>query len=249
MSAATAVVVWDSMSSTGQKDEIHRHSGWVIPAAFFCAILLLSGLFLGWYLRPGLKPAAAPTGQSTMVQVSVRGTAFAIPANYIESAAARAGGEMESVALAALFPSWAGYSDSEARLFAGNAPDSPVIHLSLRGDPNALDGRARLDRIYRPYISNPAGAAGPFGLTQYGFAGDSGYVRDDLFAGENDKGLVLLLCERASAELPSPNCLAIDRPLAKNLSFSYRFKRAYLARWRELSSGVGTLIARFESGR
>jgi hypothetical protein len=233
------------MGGAGQSEEIHRHSGWLIPAAFFCAILLLSGLFLGWYLRPGPKISAAPTGRLTLVQMRVRGTSFAIPANYIESSAARAGGEMDSLALAALFPSWRGYSDAEARLFTGNAPDSPVIRLSLRGEPNNLDERARLERIYMPYISNPKGAAGSFGLTQYGFARDSGYERDDLFAGENEKGLVLLLCERASAELPSPNCLAIDRPLAKNLSFSYRFKRAYLARWREVSAGVDVLIAKF----
>jgi hypothetical protein len=148
-----------------------------------------------------------------------------------------------------LFPSWQGYSQGQARLFTGNAPDSPVIRLSLRGDANYLDQRARLDRIYMPYIRDPKGSTGPFGLTQYGFASNTGYERDDLFVGQNDKGLVLLLCERASAELPSPNCLAIDRPLAKNLSFSYRFKRAYLARWREMSAGVNSLIARFEVKR
>jgi hypothetical protein len=98
-----------------------------------------------------------------------------------------------------------------------------------------------------PYITDQKGSAGPFGLTQYGFAKDSGYEREDLFAGESDKGLVLLLCERASADLPSPNCLAIDRPLAKSLSFSYRFKRAYLAHWLEMSAGVASLIARFET--
>jgi hypothetical protein len=231
------------MSGTGNSEEIHRHSGWLIPAGFFAAILLLSGLFLGWYLRPGPKPPAAPTGRSTMVQVTVRGTAFVIPANYMESSAARAGGELDSLALAALFPYWRGYSDDEARLFTGNAPDSPVIRLSLRGDPNNLDEQARLDRIYMPYIVGRKGAQGPFGLTQYSFAKDSGYERNDLFAG--GQPLVLLLCERGAADLPSPNCLAIDRPLAKNLSFSYRFKRAYLARWQEVSAGVDVMIGKF----
>ena len=70
------------------------------------------------------------------------------------------------------------------------------------------------------------------------FRANSGYERNDLFAGQGAGGLVLLLCERAAGDLPSPNCLAIDRPLAANLSFSYRFKRAYLARWREIASGV-----------
>ncbi|MCX7281151.1 MAG: hypothetical protein NTX21_06295 [Alphaproteobacteria bacterium] len=235
------------MESLGARDEIHRHSGWLIPAGFFLAIVALSGLFLGWYLRPGHKAPAAPTGRSTMVQVTVRGTAFAIPANYMESSAARAGGELDSLALSALFPSWRGFSDSDALLFTGNAPDTPVIRLLLRGDPDNLGEEARLQRIYMPYIGNRNGTAGPFGLTQYGFAKNSGYERNDLFAGHGDKGLVLLLCERAAADLPSPNCLAVDRPLAKNLSFSYRFKRAYLAHWQEISTSTGALIAKFRN--
>lgn len=232
------------MGSTGQKEEIHRHSGWLIPGGFFFAILVLSGLLLGWYLRPGPRPVTAPTGQSSRVTISLRGVSLSVPANYIESAAARAGGEMDGVTLTMLFPSWRGYSDAEARLFNGNAPDLPVVRLSLRGDPNNLDARERLKRIYMPHIANPGGENGPFGLTRYGFTANSGY-EGDLFAGENGKELVLLLCERASTEFSSPNCLAVDRPLARSLSFSYRFKRAYLARWKEMSGGVDALIAKF----
>ncbi len=235
------------MSNTGQREDIHQHSGWWLPLAILFVILLLSGLFLGWYLRPGPKPAARPTGQSNVVNLTVRGSAFAIPANYIENAAVRAGGDQDSLALTALFPSFRGYSDGEARLFQGNAPDSQVIHLSLRGDANNLAPQARLQRIYGPYLTDRDGASGPFELTQYGFRRNSGYEQNDLFAGEGANGLVLLLCERAGNDLPSPNCLAIDQPLARNLTFSYRFKRAYLARWREMAGGVNQLMRKFES--
>lgn len=224
---------------------VHRHSGWLIPAGMFLALLLLSGLLLGWYLRPGLKSPTAPTGQSNLVQVTMRGTHLVIPANYIESSTARAGGERDAIILVALFPSWRGYSPAEARLFSGNAPDQPVIRLTMRGDPGNLDAHTRLNRIYLPHIMAPKGTQGPFGLTQYDFAENSGYDGNDLFAGEGAGGLALLLCERASADFASPNCLAVDRPLARNLSFSYRFKRAYLARWREMDIGVDQLIARF----
>ncbi len=234
------------MSHVDQKEDVHQHSGWLIPAVFLFAIMLLSGLFLGWYLRPGPKVAAAPTDQSNLVALTVRGQAFSVPANYIQNASARSGGEQASVMLAALFPSWHGYSDAEARAFAGNAPDSPVVRLTLRGDPAPLDARARLARIYQPYIPDPKGAAGPFGLTQYGFAKNSGYERQDLFAGEKGGKLMLFLCEQPAAELPSPNCLATDQPLGKAVSLSWRFKRAYLARWRELSDGVDLLMARFQ---
>ncbi|HEY2009710.1 MAG TPA: hypothetical protein VGH23_12015 [Rhizomicrobium sp.] len=230
-----------------QKEDIHRHSGWLIPAAFLFAILLLSGLFLGWYLRPGPRVPTAPTDQDTLVGLTVGGQAFTIPANYIQNSAARTGGTQTSVALAALFPSWHGYSDSEARAFSGNAPDSPIVHLLLRDDAHTLDANARLERIYQPYISDPKGTPAPFGLTQYGFAPNSGYEREDLFAGEDNGKLQLFLCEQPAPELPSPNCLATDQPLGKSVSLSYRFKRAWLAHWRELSGGVAVLTARFKT--
>jgi len=139
------------------------------------------------------------------------------------------------------------HSPAEARLFSGNAPDQPVIRLTMRGDPGNLDAHTRLNRIYLPHIIAPKGTQGPFGLTQYDFAENSGYDGNDLFAGESAGGLALFMCERASADFASPNCLAVDRPLARNLSFSYRFKRAYLARWREMDHGVEKLIAKFRA--
>ena len=235
------------MSHVDQKEDIHQHSGWLIPVAFLFAILLLSGLFLGWYLRPGPKASAAPTDQANLIELNVGTQTFSIPANYIQNSAARSGGTQNSVSLAALFPSWHGYSDAEAKLFAGNAPDSPVVRLSLRGDAHPLQTRERLARIYQPYILDSKGTSGPFGLTQYGFAKNSGYGHQDLFAGEDKGRLLLFLCEQPAAELASPNCLVTDQPLGSSVSLSWRFKRAYLARWRELSGGVAGLMTRFES--
>ena len=232
------------MAGRGQTEEFHRHSGWWIPAVFFLAILTLSGLLLGWYLRPGLRPAS-PTGQSHALGVRVGGVFFTIPANYFETPGT--GSEMKAVTLMTLFPSWRGYADADARQFAGNAPDSPLIRLSLRADSNSLDGRARLMRIYQPRMADPKGEKDGFGLTRYSFPGGSGYQDYELFAGETANDLELLLCERGSSQFSSPNCLAIDRPLGPNVSFSYRFKRAYLARWREISTGVEKLIAKFQN--
>ena len=153
------------MSNINQQ-KIHQHSGWLIPLIFGAAVVLLSGLFLGWYLRPGPRPPAAPTGQSNIVELTVRGTAFAIPANYIQSPAARAGGDQTSLTLAALYPSWRGYSDSDANLFRENNADSPVIRINLRTDASNFDAKTRLLRVYKPYIVNHDGAAQLFALTQ-----------------------------------------------------------------------------------
>ena len=236
------------MSHIDHNETVHQHSGWLIPASLLSAILLLSGLFLGWYLRPGPRVPTAPTGQSTTVALVIGDRAFNIPANYIQNAAARRGGRQQTVTLAALFPAWQGYSDAQARLFAGNRPDSPVVRLSLRADPNPLDARTRLSRIYLPYVTSPGGSSESFGLTEYEFAGNSGYEHEDLYTGEMGGRLMLFLCEQPSSQLSSPNCLATDQPLGGSVSLSFRFKRPWLARWREVSVGANALIARFETG-
>ena len=235
------------MSHIDQKVTVHQHSGWTIPASLLFALLLLSGLFLGWYLRPGPKVAATPTGRSTTVALTIANRAFHIPANYILNAAARAGGVQQTVMLATLFPSWGGYSDARARLFAGNRADSPVVWLTLRADANPLDAQTRLSRVYLPTVTDPRGTSGPFGLTEYGFAGNSGYEREDLYSGQTHNGLTLFLCEQPSSQISSPNCFVTDQPLGNSVSLSFRFKRAWLARWRELSDGVNSLVAGFES--
>ena len=234
------------MAQSGQRENVHQHSGWLLPAGFVFAIMLLSGLLLGWYLRPGLRAPAALTGQSEFVPVTLGGLSLRVPTNYIQNPAARSGGPQESLSLAALFPSWQGYSTELARQFQGNAPNSAVVRILIRRDANAMDAATRLARIYRPNLAALEGVTGPFGLRQYGFAADSGYEKTDLFVGGSGKGLLLLLCGRPAADLPSPNCQATDRPLADGVSYSFRFKRAWLARWRELSGGVDGLIARFE---
>ena len=234
------------MTQSGQQESVHQHSGWLLPAGFAFAIMLLSGLLLGWYLRPGLRAPAALTGQSEPVPVMLGALSLRMPANYIQNPAARSGGPQESLSLAALFPSWQGYSAELARQFQGNAADSAVVRVLIRRDDNGMDAATRLARIYRPNLAAPEGAPGPFGLRQYGFAADSGYEKTDLFVGGSGRGLLLFLCGRPAADLPSPNCQATDRPLADGVSYSFRFKRAWLARWREVSGGVDMLIARFE---
>jgi hypothetical protein len=138
-----------------------------------------------------------------------------------------------------------GYSAGDAGLFLNNAADSPVVHLILRGDTDSLTTADRLARIYMPYVTLPAGARADFGLTHYTFRSGTGYDRDDLYVGDSGKGQLLLLCERPAPDLPSPNCLAIDRPVAPGVTLSYRFKRAQLSGWRSIAQGVDRLVSGF----
>ena len=226
--------------------EIHRHSGWLIPLGFFLVIAALSALFLAYYLRPLSGMFQGQSSEPAAQTVHLRGTALVVPANYLERSGPRRG-DTDMVALFALLPGF-------TRVFGTG---SRAVHRRcgrLVPGPSADPGRHqwpqfeadRFARIYRPNIVDAQGEAGPFGLTRYQFRADSGYGGQDLYAGiDAARGLLLLLCERPAQDLPSPDCLAIDRPIAPSLSLSYRFKRSQLTRWRDISAGVTALVSGF----
>lgn len=229
-------------------DDVHQHSGWWFPAAILLAIAILSGFFLLYDLRPGMTPkGGGRTGDVAPVKLNVGSLALVVPANYLDSRAAREGGEQEAVTMSALIPDMRGYSPADARLFIGNAVDSPMVRLQFKAGEKDLTAEERLQRIYGPYLLSATGKPGGFGLTQYAFRPDSGYGRSDLFAGAEGGRTLLFLCERADPELASPNCLVTGQTAAANVGFSWRFKRAYLARWQETAGGVDKLLMRFRS--
>ena len=232
--------------TSNRPEEIHQHSGWLIPLAFLAVIVLLSALFLLYDLRPAPGPRIGRTADAAPVALTVASLRLTVPANYLDSPNAREGGEQGALTITALLPDMRGYSAGDAHLFNGNPPDSPLVHLQFKGGENDLDAAERMERVYRPYLAAPEGKPGDFGLTQYGFRADSGYGRQDLFTGTAGGRLLLFLCERADPNLASPNCLVMGHAVASNISFSWRFKRAYLARWRELTAGVDGLLTRFE---
>ena len=227
------------------QDEIRQHSGWLFPLAVAIVVAVLCAALLLYYMRPfALRSGAAPfrdnRASSVAIPVTIGGTRLSIPRRYIEPGAGRS---RNLVALVAALPDMRGFSENETQLFAGNAPDSPLVHLLIQGRGSHLPAAERLRRIYMPYIANPSGEKGPYGLVHYDFRPGSGYSRDDLYVADN--GNLLLLCEQPAQDLPSPNCLVIDRPIAAGASLSYRFKRAQLSSWHAINDGVDRLVAGF----
>ena len=227
-------------------DDVHQHSGWWFPAAILLAIAVLSGAFLLYDLRPGMAPkGVGRTDDMAPVRLDVGALSLTVPANYLDNRTARDGGAQTAVTLSALLPDMRGYSAADARLFQGNPPDSPLVRLFLRTDEKEMGAAERLQRVYGPYLGDANGKPGGFGLTQYAFRPDSPFGRFDLFAGAEGGRMLLFVCERADVELASPGCLVTGQTVAPNVGFSWRFKRAYLARWQEIAGGVARLMARF----
>lgn len=241
-------VVRMGTDTSRQTDEVHQHSGWLIPIMVFVVTAGLSALFLLYYLVPAptsfIEEHPAPTSRIDPISLAVGGLKLVVPADYIVYRSARAGGPHEELALFTTFPDFRGYSDAEAQTFNSNSSDSPVIYILVREEQVNLSEQERLERVYMGYVTDPQGKQGPFDLTQYTFRDDSGYRNEDLFVGHMGGSLVVLRCVRFSQEVPSPSCLR-DKPLRKGVALTYRFKRANLGSWRDIAHGVDTTVQGF----
>lgn len=236
--------------SNDSDDTIRRHSGWLIPLGVFLVTLALSAMFLLYYLAPTAPPLFAeqssPVSDTDTVALEVNGLRLWIPANYLEFESARRGGQRRQVSLFAMLPDLTGWSNWDSQAFAGNGPNSRIVHIVIRQDNVSLSEAEKLQRIYLAYVTEPKGAPSPFDLTRYAFREDSGYRKQDLFVGETRSGVAALRCERLTAENPSPSCIR-DMPLGKGAAISYRFKRSRLNHWREIGEGVEKLMASFKT--
>ena len=229
-------------------DGIRQRSGWLIPLGVFLITFALAALFLLFYLAPAppsfFREQVSFTPRTDIVDLKVHGHKFYIPANYLKYRSDRQGGDRVDVKLAAILPDMQGYSGWEDSSFKNNAVDSAIIEMLVHDDAVMLSERDWLERIYMPYVADPKGAPGPFGLTQYAFRKDSGYHGEDLFVGQGAHGPLVIQCVRLSKQVPSPACHR-DLPIAHGVALSYRFKRARLASWKDIADGTEKLIQSF----
>lgn len=237
------------MTYSDTEATIRKRSGWVIPLGVFLITFALSALVLLYYLAPTapnfLDEQVSPTSRADVIALRVHGLKLWIPANYLQYESSRHGGARKDIALFALLPDAAGWSNRLASAFSDNTADSAVVYLLIRDERLNLTEADRLSRIYLAYVTDPKGKPGPFGLTQFTFRDDTGYRNEDLFVGSTPTGPMVLRCVRFSPTVSSPGCMR-DTPIAHNVALSYRFKRAHLAQWREIGKAVGGLIAGFK---
>lgn len=228
--------------------EMKERSGWLIPLGVFFVTACLSALVLAYYLSPGRgtlgQELPSPTDATRRVALSLGAMRFRIPANYLPYASTRNGGTQQQATLAAFLPDLGGFTLGVVTEFEANAPDSPVIFLTLKSDRIPLPEQERFARIYLPQVQDQYGQEGPFGLRVYEFRSESGYHNQDLFYAGAETGPAALICDKPLVNTPSPNCLR-DYPLGNGLAITYRFKRARLAAWREIDKNIRTLITGF----
>ncbi len=233
-------------------DTVRQHSGWLIPIGVFALTAALSVIVLVFYLAPPpttlIEERPSPTTRTDPIAISINRVAFAIPANYMPYKSERRGGPRKDVELIAIYPEFRGYSDWDGRVFTSDAADSPAVYIVIREAPLDFTEAERLKRIYLNFVTDRRGIPSPFELTEYTFRNDSGYHGQDLFVGGNADNPIILRCDRLSREVRSPTCFR-DMRLTHGVAVSYRFKRIYIADWREIADGVDHLIRSFRPRR
>ncbi len=231
-------------------DELVRERpAWILPVLVFLGVLTFSGAFLYYYFGPtpgellGLDPRASSA--SGEVEAIIGNTRFLIPENYTRYPSQRGGGRIAAVDMHALLPGLEPYSSERQDSFADNSAASDVIYFSLSESAAPLNSTRRLKDIYSKYLETTEPAEGPDGLQLFPFRADSGYADQDLLVGKDaEERMVLLLCERQTPLIESPNC-SRSLLLGPDLELSYRYKRNHLDDWREIDGAVAELVAAF----
>jgi hypothetical protein len=197
----------------------------VIGAAIFVAFAL-------WPTWPGtvilLEAPAIPT--------TVAGVLFDVPPAAIRNVVQRHAGPNDRIDLAFMWPSLlpppsdakAGEQARGARFFATIAPLGPV-----------LPPLERLRGIYPRYVESEA-TAGADGLAILPFRKGSPYAGEDLVYLSGSPEQFFARCTRDVQDVPGT---CINERLIDAAEVTFRFPRAWLEDWRNVSAGFDRLAA------
>ncbi|MDO8839599.1 MAG: hypothetical protein Q7V31_11785 [Parvibaculum sp.] len=241
------------MARGSQSDDeyVRERPAWIIPALILIGVLTFSGAFLYYYFGPtpseilGLDPRASSADRK--IDTIIADRRFLIPENYTRYPSQRGGGRRTNVDMHALLPRLTPYEADLQERFIDNSADSDVIYFTLAETATPLSSARRLKEIYSKYLAAPEPEQDRAGLQRFTFRDDSGYANQDLLVGTDDEGrMVLLLCDRPSRLVDSPNC-ARSLLWGPRLELSYRYKRSHLGDWREIDGTVMKLVGEFET--
>ena len=235
----------------GGGELVHERPAWILPALVILAVTAFSVFFLYHYFGPTpgelLGHAPRASAERRKVEAIVGGTRFLIPENYTRYPSQRSGGVHREIALHALLPDFAPFTPERQEEFSDNSPDAQVIYFTLRESESMLPAERRLKEIYSKYFTSPKPEKDKTGLEKFSFRADSGYKDQDLLVGADTDGrLVLLVCQRVTPLVESPNCTR-TLLLTQNLAMTYRYKRAHLAEWQRIDELMIRVVTSFEA--
>lgn len=234
-------------------DEVKEESSWRYPMGIFLATLILSAIFLYYYVGPSVDEfsgnAPSPAISEEPVTFSVAGATFNVPTNYTVFPRDRRGGERDDVWLYALWPTMTGYSPARRSAFMENAPDTGRIDILIKKRTSTFTERERIEALYVPKAIERSGERTPYQLVKYEFpsqrsdAPTNGYSNTEMFLGDaGATQLLALFCFKENESTRSPECWR-EYELTPDITITYRYKRPYLPEWRSIDARVREFVS------
>ena len=225
-----------------------RHGGAPRSRRSHLVPILMSGVLglgaiaaIAWLLRPtwGVEASSEPG----RLPVSVGATLFNVPTKAIRMSIQKHSGPQERVDLSYLYPSLQP-PDAPKRVsmetFDEKASSIDRIFLSISAHHGVLAPEVRIRAIYPRYLDQPSAPAED-GLSIRAFRAGTPYENEDLLSADTPN-----LTARCTRDGDTPGMCISERRI-EGADLMFRFPRAWLAQWRDVSSAMERLSAQVNS--
>jgi hypothetical protein len=217
----------------------------MLPVACIGLLAVGAGLFVAFVLKPTWSGASVSLN-APAIPVTIAGTIFNVPPGAIRKKVQRHTGPQDRVDLAFVWPSLTpppadntGGSDPIEVTGSIAQPDAGArLFVTIAALGPVLPPLERIRGIYPRYVEAEA-TAGPDGLAILPFRQASPYAGEDLVYVAGTPEQFFTRCTRQTADMPG---ICIQERLVDADEITFRFPRAWLDDWRNVSAGFDRLI-------
>jgi hypothetical protein len=230
-----------------RRNTVHRRRNrLMLPLTVLSLLVVGAGIFVTFVLWP-TWPGAAISLETPAIPTTVAGVLFDVPPAAIRNAVQRHAGPNDRIDLAFMWPSLLpppadAKAGEQARLAdaGGTAPDPGArFFVTIAPLGPVLPPLERLRGIYPRYVEAEA-TAGADGLAILPFRKGSPYAGEDLVYLSGTPEQFFARCTRAVEEVPGT---CINERAIDGAEMTFRFPRAWLEDWRNVSAGFDRLVA------
>jgi hypothetical protein len=220
----------------------------MLPVTCIGLLIVGAGIFVALVLRPTWSGAPVPLN-APAIPVTVAGTIFDVPPAAIRKKVQRHTGPQDRVDLAFMWPSLTpppldntGGSEPVTEPFESSSTPLDAgarLFVTIAALGPVLPPLERIRGIYPRFVDAEA-TSGPDGLAILPFRKASPYTGEDLVYVAGTPEQFFARCTRQTADMPGT---CIYERLIDADEITFRFPRAWLDDWRNVSAGFDRLIA------
>ncbi len=226
-----------------------RRNRLMLPLSVLGLMVIGAGIFVAIMLWPTWPGAVVPL-EAPAIPTTVAGVLFDVPPAAIRNAVQRHAGPNDRIDLAFMWPSLlpppsvakashAKTSEQSAPADGSGAPDPGVrFFVTIAPLGSVLPPLERLRGIYPRYVESEA-TAGTDGLAILPFRKGSPYAGEDLVYLSGSPEQFFARCTRDVQDVPGT---CINERLIDAAEMTFRFPRAWLEDWRNVSAGFDRLM-------